>query len=71
MALLMDPATLLMIINGASAAIDLALRQAAILQARGDITPEQLADIRARARVSDDRFDEAVKNLTGRELIDK
>jgi len=56
----MDPATIIAIITGARLAIDGAVKLAAIAAGKGEITPEQLADIKARAVIADADWDAIV-----------
>lgn len=56
----MTPDIALGTISVARGLIDLATRWAALAEAEGNLTPEQLATIRERAELSDDRWDTAV-----------
>lgn len=65
----MDPATATAIVSSIKALSDVVVqwqRMAAIAHEQGDITDEQMADIDARARVSDKNFDDRMADVKRR-----
>lgn len=56
----MDPTTIALAIGAAREVIRTLVNAAAIANAKGEITDEQLAEIKARADLSDDRWDAEV-----------
>jgi hypothetical protein len=61
----MTPATLLAIIGPLAEIIRAVLLEARLLRDRGEITAEQLAEIRQRAAVSDEQWDRIAAAATG------
>jgi hypothetical protein len=59
----MDPASIIALIGLANGLVELATREAALAEQKGAITPEQLADVKARAAVADAEWDAIVAGL--------
>ncbi len=65
----MDPATATAIVSSIKALSDVVVqwqRMAAIAHEKGDLTDEQMADLDARARASDQRFDDRMADVKRR-----
>lgn len=62
----MTPAEIMFIIGSARSIIETLVTNAAIMQNNGDITPEQLAEIKAKAALSDSEWDARVAAARGR-----
>lgn len=62
----MEIAAILSMIAAAKEAIAFGIHQAQLLQQKGEITPEQMADVKARAEVSNSRWDAIVAEAKAR-----